>query len=76
MITYKPSNDQAPMYLTELIDEKANTRTSGELILAVPKYNLQTYGLNAFSVAAPTLLNKLPSHIINSKSLNIFYKTC
>jgi len=38
--------------------------------LAVPKYKLQTYGLNAFSVAALTL----PSHIRNSKSLNVFKK--
>jgi len=59
--------------LTELLHEKANTLTlgsSGELILAVLKYKLQTYGLNAFSVAAPTLWNKLPSHI--RRSLNVF----
>ena len=77
MITYKALNGQAPVYLTELLHQKANTRTlrsSGELILAVPKYKLQTYGLNAFSVAAPTLWNKLPSHIRNSKSLNVFKK--
>jgi len=77
MITYKTLNDLAPIYLTELLHEKVNTRTirsSGELILAVPKYKLQTYGLNAFSVAAPTLWNKLPGHIRNSKSLNVFNK--
>jgi len=78
MITYKALNGQAPIYLTELLHEKANTRTlksSGELILVVPKYKLQTYdGLNAFtafSVAAPTLWNKLPSHIRHYKSLNV-----
>ena len=74
MITYKALNGLAPIYLTELLHEKANTRTlrsSGELILAVPKYKLQTYGLNAFSVAAPTLWNKLPSHITTPKSLNV-----
>ena len=52
--------------LTKLIHEKANTQTlrsSGEMILVVPKYKLQTYGLNTFNVAAPTLWNKLPSHI-------------
>ena len=73
MITHKALNGLAPIYLTE----KANTRTlrvSGELILAVPKNKLQTFELNAFSVAAPTLWNKLPSHIRNSKSLNIFFK--
>jgi len=61
--------------LTELLHDKANTQTlrsSGELILAIPRYKLQTYGLNAFSVAAPTLLNMLPSHIRNSKSLYVF----
>ena len=44
------------------------------MILAVLKYKLQTCGLNAFSVAAPTLWNKLPSHIRTSKSLNVFKK--
>jgi len=75
MITYMALNDQAPRYLTELLHQKANTRTlksSGELILVAPKYKLQTYGLNVFSAAAPTLWNKLPRHIRNSKSLNVF----
>jgi len=43
MITYKALNGQAPIYLTEDLYEKANTRTlrsSGELLLAVPKYKL------------------------------------
>ena len=77
MITYKALNGLAPIYLTERLQKKANTRTRrsyGELILAVPKYKLQTYGLNAFSVAVSTLWNKLPSHIINSKSLNFLIK--
>ena len=63
-------------WTSELLHGKANTRTlrsSDELILAVPKYRIQTYGLNIFSVAAPTLWNKLPSHIRNSKSLNVFF---
>ena len=67
---------QALIYLTELLHEKANPQTlisSGELILAVPKYKLQTYGLNTFGVAVPILWNKLPSHIRNSKSLNVFF---
>jgi len=74
MITYKPLNGQAPIYLTERLHEKANTRTlrsPGELILAISKYKLQTYGPNAFSVAAPTLWNKLPNRIRNSTSLHI-----
>ena len=77
MITYKALNGQAPIYLTELLHEKPNTRTlrsSGELILAVPKCELQTYELNDFSDAAPTLWNKLPSHIRTSKLLNVFKK--
>jgi len=43
MMTYKALNGQAPIYLTELLHEKANNRTlrsSGELILVVPKYKL------------------------------------
>jgi len=77
LITYKALNGLAPIYLTERLQKKANTRTLrsyGELILAVPKYKLQTYGLNAFSVPGPTFLNKLPSHIRISKSLNVFKK--
>jgi len=68
MITYKTLNGQAPIYLTELLHEKANTRTlrsSGEVILVVPNYKLQTYGLNVFSVATPTLWNKLPNFFLN-----------
>jgi len=75
MITYKALNGQTPIYLTEPFHEKADTRTlrsSGELILSVLKYKLQTYGLNAFSVDAPTLWKQLPSHVRNSKSLNCF----
>ena len=75
VITYKTSHGQAPIYLTELLHKKANTRTLrlfGELILVVSKYKLQLYGLKAFGVAAPTLGNKLPSHIRNYKSLNVF----
>ena len=77
MIAYQALNGLAPIYLTELLHEKSNARTlrsSGELMLAVPKYKLQTSGLNAFSVAAPTSWNKLPSHIRNSKSPNVFKK--
>ena len=77
MITYKSRNGQAPEYLAELLHEKVNTRTlrsSSELLLAVPNYKLKTYGLNAFSVAAPTLWNNLPSQIRNSKSLSVFKK--
>ena len=47
MITHKALNDQAQIYLTELLHEKVNTRTlrpSGEQMLAVPQYKLQTYG--------------------------------
>ena len=75
MIAYKALHAQVPIYLTELFHGKANTRTlrsPDELSLAVPKYKLQTYGLGAFSVAAPTLWNKLPSHVRNSKSINVF----
>jgi len=77
MIAYKALHAQVPIYLTELFHGKANTRTLrslGELAIAVPKYKLQTYGLNAFSVAAPTLWNKLPSHIRNYKSVNVCKK--
>ena len=42
--------------------------------LSLPFLNTNSK-LNAFSVvAAPTLWNKLPSHIRNSKSLNVFKK--
>jgi hypothetical protein len=52
-----------------LFDQHLNMETH---VAGISK--LQTYGLNAFSVATPTLWNKLPSHITTSKSLNLFRK--
>jgi len=46
-------------------------RSAGEQILAIPKHKLQTYGLNAFSVAASTLWNKLSGYFRYSKSLKV-----
>ncbi|KAK2148097.1 hypothetical protein LSH36_516g01009 [Paralvinella palmiformis] len=64
MIPYKALNGLALIYLTELLHEKANTRTlrsSGELILAVPKYKLQTYGLEPQGVKCGDLFMSFKS---------------
>ena len=66
VVTYKSLNGRAPPYLAELIHEKVDARTprlSSEPILDVPKYKLKAFGPNVFSIAAPTLWNKLLNQI-------------
>ena len=42
---------------------------SGLQRIAVPAFNIKSYGRRAFSVAAPLLWNSLPQHIRNAGSL-------
>ena len=62
----------APEYLCELVSIRKSfqkLRSSSQIILQVPVSWLKSYGDCAFSVAAPTLWNKLPANIRNASSL-------
>ena len=80
MFVYKILNNQAPMYLTLLIDLYVPGRTglrsaNPDLLLLQRKdtnVTNKTYGWRAFNICAPFLWNKLPLEIRKSKSLDIF----
>jgi hypothetical protein len=75
LITYKALNNQAPDYITELLDiykPKRTLRSASQNLLAVPQSNTKTYGEKAFQVSAPKLWNSLPDYIRLSSSLGIF----
>ena len=63
MFVYKILNNQAPMYLTLLIDLYVPVRTN---------VTNKTYGWCAFNICAPFLWNKLPFELRKSKRLDIF----
>ena len=46
-------------------------RSSDTFVLNVPRYNLNSYGDRAFSVAAPKLWNNLPLDIKLSPYVNV-----
>jgi hypothetical protein len=75
LITYKALNNQAPDYITELLDiyrPKRTLRSTSQNLLAVPQTNTKTYGERTFQVSAPKLWNSLPDYIRLSSSLGIF----
>ena len=78
LITFKAIHGLTPSYIVDLICVKLlNTRfsrrsTKGLLLEHTKCKTYVTLGDRAFKVAAPTLWNKLPIHIRNSKSLNSF----
>ena len=75
LITYKSINDMAPEYLSELVSIRKSyrkLRSSSQILLRVPVSRLKSYGDCAFSVAAPTLWNRLPADIRNASSLENF----
>ena len=59
LFTFKVINALAPSYLSELLEAYVlmrMLRSSSQLLLLEPKFNLKTYG---FSVCAPRLWNSL-----------------
>ena len=56
LFTFKVVNGLAPSYLSELVEvyvPRRMLRSSTQLLLHEPKFNLKTYGSRAFSVCAP-----------------------
>jgi len=73
VITYKALHNQAPHYICELIQRYSPSRalrSSTKNLLVQPRYQLESYGQRAFSIASPKLWNNLPDSI----SINIFKK--
>ena len=75
LITYKSIGDKAPEYLGELVSIRKSSRkfrSSSQILLQVPVSRLKSYSDFAFSLAAPTLWNRLPADIRNTSSLENF----
>ena len=75
LITYKALHGLAPLYITDLLPRKKNTRSlrsSDKGLLEVPVTNLKTKGDRAFAVVAPTLWNALPLALKNAESVDGF----
>jgi hypothetical protein len=72
LITYKSINDMTPEYLCELVSIRKSSRklrSSSQILLQVLVSRLKSYVNCVFSVAAPTLWNRLPANIRNASSL-------
>ena len=76
LIVFKCIHKLAPTYLCKRITLKPRRglRSDNKLVLDIPltKLKLKTYGDRSFSIAGPTLWNKLPSDIRLSESVDIF----
>ena len=74
LLTYKALHNCAPLYIKDLINPYVPARclrSSSHNLLQQPRFNLQTYGGRAFSVASPALWNALPLNAKNSPSVAI-----
>lgn len=75
LLCFKSMNNHGPAYLKELITPYVPSRclrSSSSNILVVPKSKTVAYGDRAFSVAAPGLWNKLPTHFRTCDTVNSF----
>ena len=75
-LTYKAMHGEGPAYMQDMLTPyrpARSLRSGGELLLKVPR-SLSRAGDRAFSVAAPTLWNRLPLAIRQASSTNIFKK--
>jgi len=69
VIVHRSLNGRAPPYLLNYCvpiagaDTRRHLRSTNRQLLAVPRYRLNTYGRQAFSVAGPTVWNYLPDFI-------------
>ena len=75
LITYKVLHDRTPIYIHELLQlhtPSRNLRSSNINLLVKPYFNLNSYGKQAFSVAALELWNNLPGDIKSANSIDDF----
>ena len=78
IMTFKILHGCAPGYLEQLLEiysPKRQLRSSTNCYqLTVPRYNTRMYGYRSFSVAAPTLWNRLPNRIRSITEFQTFKK--
>ena len=76
VITFKVLHGAAPSYITDLIKPYTPgrlLRSSNQLLLSTPKFNLKTYGDRSFTIAAPSVWNAHTSTQLRScNSLSSF----
>ena len=68
---------RTPEYLAALLLQHAarrSLRSTGGLLLEVPKVNLERFGRRAFACTGPTLWNKLPRDMRDNSNLAQFKK--
>ena len=63
IVTYKTLHRLAPAYTKDLLQSYLPARDLRFQRIAVPAFNIKSFGRRAFSVAAPLLWNSLPQHI-------------
>ena len=76
LTVYKCVNEIAPVYLSELLENYAPTRTlrSANMQLLQEHKSNRSWGDRSFTIAAPRLWNKLPINIRTAKNITIFKK--
>ena len=75
LLVYKALNDLAPSYLRDCLDKYVPgrpLRSSSADLLTVPTMSYVKYGKTAFCFYGPTAWNKLPIHIRQAASVDIF----
>ena len=71
--TYKAMNDEAPSYISNLLELHApirDIRSSIQNVLVIPRVHIK-YGEKAFSYCAPKLWNDLPLYMKLSSTLTL-----
>ena len=78
ILTFKALHNLAPSYMQDLVHRHQPTRTlrsaSLNLLQQPSPPRTSTYGGRAFSIAAPSLWNKLPSHLKDCSCIDIFMR--
>ena len=75
LFVFNAINGLAPSYLSEILticDHGRALRSSGQLLLEVPRSRYKQWGDHSFAVAAPRLWNKLPPDIRTTTDLGLF----
>ncbi len=74
-LAYQCVHGTAPAYLCELLQAytpSRSLRSSGQVLLTVPKYNTKTFGQRSFTVSAANKWNDLPLKLRTATSLLSF----
>lgn len=75
LFVFKALNGLAPPYITEMLTLRQSNRalrSTNQLLLEVPRTRYRLWGDRAFSVAGPSLWNKLPADIRTITDLGLF----